>query len=93
MDKRDVKELTKELRELEKSFLEDYYEDYENVKGILQDSKGNSNRKELVFEAKNTILVMIESLDIHVKSYKYLYKKSRLKSKLQSLYLDLEFEE
>lgn len=93
MEKRDKKKITKELRDLEKSFLEECYSDYNNVKGILQDSKSNSNRKELVDEAKKTIIVMIESLDIHVKSYKHLYKKSKLKSKLQSLYLELEFEE
>lgn len=93
MDKSDKKKLTKELRDLEKSFLEECYADYEHVKGIVNSTKDNSNRKELVDEAKKTIIIMIESLDIHVKSYKYLYKKSKLKSKLQSLYLELEFEE
>lgn len=93
MENREKKKLTKELRGLEKSFLEECYADYKSVKGIVNSTKDNGNRKELVDEAKKTIMVMIESLDIHVKSYKHLYKKSKLKSKLQSLYLELEFEE
>lgn len=74
----------------DKELLQDLKEEYLYLRDSIDYPLNTDDLEQVKGDVQSTIISMIRELD-GIKSIKHSYKKCRLKSKLQDLYLELEF--